>query len=224
MKGTETEEAVTSSSDRHPREPRYSIRTDARLDAETRQKVDDLARHFHQPRAAVLSSIMHWGLSRRQTEPLDQGESHGPVRHLYCYVASDLHAHMQQAATAAGVKTAPWLRHMVRQITMTDFPKSWQEERSEGRSHDSRTYGTRFMLRLDPHTREKLEGLSTHFDTSIAEVIRQLIAQAEHEDFPPSWQMGAAERRAHQTRQDGTPIDREPRNIGYFPTKVRKLA
>jgi hypothetical protein len=131
---------------------------------------------------------------------------------------------VKHVAAAAGLKIAPWLRHMVRQITMTDFPKSWQEERSEGRSHDSRTYGTRFMLRLDPHTREKLEGLSTHFDTSIAEVIRQLIAQAEHEDFPPSWQMGAAERRAHQTRQDGTPIDREPRNIGYFPTKVRKLA
>jgi hypothetical protein len=95
---------------------------------------------------------------------------------------------------------APWLRHMVRQITLTDFPASWQAEPPGERSHDSRVYSTRFMLRLDPHTREKLEGLSTHFDTSIAEVIRQLIAQAEHEDFPPSWQMGVAERRAHQTR------------------------
>ena len=84
-------------------------------------------------------------------------------------------------------KTAPWLRHRVRQIAMTDFPPSWQEARSEERSHDSRTYGTRFMLRLDDPTRDKLEDLSTHFDTSAAEIVRQLIAQAEPEDFPPSW-------------------------------------
>ena len=59
---------------------------DARLDATTRQKVDDLARHFHQPRAAVLSHIMQWGLSRGQTEPLDRDDSQGSVRHLSCYV------------------------------------------------------------------------------------------------------------------------------------------
>jgi hypothetical protein len=44
-------------------EPRTRIRLDARLDATTRQKVDDLATHFHLPRAAVLSYIMAWGLS-----------------------------------------------------------------------------------------------------------------------------------------------------------------
>jgi len=48
---------------------------DARLDATTRQKVDDLATRFHQPRATVLSFIMHWGLSRGPTGPLVQGES-----------------------------------------------------------------------------------------------------------------------------------------------------
>jgi hypothetical protein len=90
---------------------------------------------------------------------------------------------------------------MVRQITLTDFPASWQAEPPGERSHDSRVYDTRFMLRLDPHTREKLEGLSTHFDTSIAEVIRQLIAQAEPKDFPKSWHMKAAERRARQLRR-----------------------
>jgi hypothetical protein len=40
------------------REPPARIRLDARLDATTGQKVDDLARHFHQPRAAVLCHIM----------------------------------------------------------------------------------------------------------------------------------------------------------------------
>jgi hypothetical protein len=57
------------------------------------------------------------------------------------------------------------------------------------------------MLRLDAQTREKLEELSTHFDTSAAEVIRQLVAQAKPEDFPPRWQMRAAEHHTRQTRR-----------------------
>src|SRR5215475_10749541 len=121
----------------------------ARLDEPTRQKVDDLANCFHQPRAAVLCHIMHWGLSRGQTGPFDQGDAQGPVRHLYLYVKSDLHERVEKAATAAGMNIAPWLRHMVRQMTITDFPAIWQEARSEERSHDSRTYTERFMLRLD---------------------------------------------------------------------------
>jgi hypothetical protein len=46
---------------------------DARLDAVTRAKVDDLAQRFHQPRAAVLCHIMHWGLSRGKAEIRDGG-------------------------------------------------------------------------------------------------------------------------------------------------------
>jgi hypothetical protein len=163
--------------------------------------VDDLATRFHQPRAAVLSYIMHWGLSRGQTSPLDQGDAQGPVCHLYLYVESALHQQVLNAAAAAGMKPPPWLRHMVRQITLTDFPASWQEARAEERSHDSRTYDTRFMLRLDEPTRDKLDDLSTHFDSSAAEIIRQLVAQAEPEDFPSSWQMRAVERHARQPRR-----------------------
>jgi predicted transcriptional regulator len=186
---------VTPPSDQRPHDPGTGIRMDARLDSTTRAKVDDLAMRFHQPRAAVLCHIMEWGLGRRHIGPLDQGESQGPVRHLYLYVASDLRERAEKAATAAGVTKAPCLRHMVRRITIEDFPSSWQKARSEKRSHDSHTYGTGFMLRLDDQTREKLEELSTHFDTSAAEVIRQLVAQAEPEDFPPSWRMRVAERR-----------------------------
>jgi hypothetical protein len=83
---------------------------------------------------------------------------------------------------------------MVRQITIEDFPASWQEATPRERSHDSRTYGTRFMLRLDDSTQEKLEALSTHFDTSAAEIIRHLIAEADPKDFPTGWHMRAAER------------------------------
>ena len=50
---------MTEPSDRKNREPRASIRMDARLDATTRAKVDDLAQYFHQPRAAVVCHIMH---------------------------------------------------------------------------------------------------------------------------------------------------------------------
>ena len=71
-----------SSASQRPHEPLSVIRMDARLDATTRQKVDDLAQHFHQPRAAVLCHIMEWGLSHKQPGPLDQGKSHGPLRHL----------------------------------------------------------------------------------------------------------------------------------------------
>jgi hypothetical protein len=52
-------------------EPRPSIRMDARLDPTTRTKVDDLAQHFHRPRAAVLCQIMQWGLSHELPGPLD---------------------------------------------------------------------------------------------------------------------------------------------------------
>jgi len=102
---------------------------DARLDPTTRGKVDNLATRFHQSRAAVLSQIMQWGLSREQSGPLDQGESQAPVRHLYLYVASDLHERVEKAAAAAGMNTAPWLRSLVRQIAITDVPASWREAR-----------------------------------------------------------------------------------------------
>jgi hypothetical protein len=107
---------------------------DARFDPTTRQKVDDLAKHFRRPCAAVLCHFM------QRTGGLDQGESQDPMRHLYLYVASDLRERLEKAPSAAGLKTAPLLRHTVRQITTKDFPATWQQERSERRSHDSRTY------------------------------------------------------------------------------------
>jgi hypothetical protein len=100
------------------------------------------------------------------------------------------------------MKIAPWLRHMVRLMTIADVPARWQEARSEERSHDSRTYGIRLMLRLDDLSQTKLQQLIEQFRTSKAEVIRQLIAQAEPEDFPPSWHMTAAAHRAHPSGRD----------------------
>jgi hypothetical protein len=85
-------------------------------------------------------------------------------------------------------------------MTMADVPASWQEARPEQRSHDSHTYGRRFMLRLDDPSQTKLRQLITRFGASKAEMIRQLIAQANDEDFPKSWQMKAA---AHRVQQSG---------------------
>ena len=120
--------------DRIPSQSHSSIRMDARLDSTTQAKEDDLAKHFHQPRAVVVCHILDWGLSYGQRGTLDGGESEGPVRHLSLEVDTALHARVEQAATAAGVKIAPWLRSMVRQITITDFPASWQVARSGGGS------------------------------------------------------------------------------------------
>jgi hypothetical protein len=166
---------------------RSTIRMDARLDPMTWQKVDDLAKHFHQSRAAVLCHIMQWGISHEHTEPVDQDESQGPVCHLSLYIASELHEQVEKATTATEVKTAPWLRHMVRQISIEGFPASWQEMTPTERSHDSPTYTQRFMLRLDEPSQATLEQFINQFGISKAEIIRHLIAQAKPEDFPKSW-------------------------------------
>jgi hypothetical protein len=182
---------------------------DARLDAETRQKVDDLAGHFRQPRAAVVSHMMRWGLNRAPGGALDQGASQGPVRHLYLYVDSDLYEAVRKAATTAGVTTAPWLRHMVRHIHLADFPASWEAEPSDERSHDSRIYGKRFMLRLDGATWTTLDAWSTHFERPAAEIIRQLLAQATPDTFPASWHRRVAERHGAQARPGRRDADDE---------------
>ena len=73
---------------------------DARLDVTTRAKVDDLAKHFHKPRASVVCHIMQWGLGRGQAETRDGGASEGPVRHLYLYVDTAWHQRVEKAASA----------------------------------------------------------------------------------------------------------------------------
>jgi hypothetical protein len=173
---------------------------DARLDQTTRQKVDDLARRFHQPRAAVVCNIMQWGLSREPPGPLTHGASPGQVRHLYLYVPSELYEHVEKAATAAGVQAAPWLRHMVRRVTIEDLPALWQEATPTERSHDSRTYTERFMLRLDATSSLKLQELVDRFDVPKAAIIRHLLSQTEPDDFPKSWHMRAAERYVPRVR------------------------
>jgi uncharacterized protein (DUF736 family) len=113
---------------------------------------------------------MHWGLGCGQMQKIEQGNLQGPVHHLNVDVESTLHQQVQEAATAAGGDLAPGLRHMVRRISVADFPAGWQEERSGERSHDSHDGDTRFMLRLDEPSRTKLQALVEHFDVSKADI------------------------------------------------------
>jgi hypothetical protein len=129
------------------------------------------------------------------------------VRHLHLYVPADLYARVEQAATAAGLPIAPWLRHMVRQIAMTDLPAFWQDVAPTERSQDSQVYGTRFMLRLDEPSCLNLQDLVDHFHLPKATIIRQLLIQAIPEDFPKSWHLRAAERRVRPSGHRGTDTD-----------------
>jgi deoxyribonuclease-1 len=208
---------------------------DAGLDTQTRAKLEDLATQFSQSRAAVLRQVMRWGLHREHTRPIDD-TAPSPVLHLFFMVDAELHRHVKDAAQAAGVDVAPWLRHMTRQITTADFPQSWQARNTEERkataprSHDSRQYWKRAMLRLDDPASERLDELATYFDAPHAEVIRQLIVQATLEDFPHSWHLAVAERRRGQGRStfycdcayDGTTVDVQ--SCGYQPQKPSKRA
>ena len=53
---------MRQSSDPHPRQRRYSARHQARLDAETHAKLEDLAHTFHRKRGHILRYVMQWGL------------------------------------------------------------------------------------------------------------------------------------------------------------------
>jgi hypothetical protein len=71
-----------------------------------------------------------------------------------------------------------------------------------GAVYDSRIYHTRLMLRLDETAQTKLQQLMQEFGTSKAYIICQLMLEATPEDFPTSWHMKTAERRAPQAPRD----------------------
>jgi hypothetical protein len=121
---------------------------------------------------------------------------------VHVLVEPDLLQQVQDAANAHGVTVAAWLRHALRRVTPDDFPPSWRAEQTATRSHDSSYYGTRFMLRLDHETLTELAALMQTFDRSAAEIIRQLIAQAIPEAFPPSWHLAVEERRPRKARNN----------------------
>jgi predicted DNA-binding protein len=115
----------------------------------------------------------------------------GTVRTVGMLLEPELLQQVQKAAATHGAGVGPWLRHALRQVTTEAFPESLRAGMAGVRSHDSQTYGQRFMLRLDESTSQKLQHLVEQSGMSRAEIIRQLIAQAKLEDFPESWQLEA---------------------------------
>lgn len=192
--------------------PGESIRLDARLDAVTRQKVDELATRFRQPRAAVLHQVMRWGLACGGEYTVEGGDARGPIRHLFMTVDRELHRQMGEMAHALGCSIAAWLRHWLRLVTVADFPAHWQAAAGTSagsRSHDSRVYGTRFMLRLDAASETTLQCLAEQFHVPRAEIIRQLLAQATPDTFPASWHLHVAARHGAHARRMRRNVDDE---------------
>jgi predicted transcriptional regulator len=189
-----------------PRQRRSTVRYQARLDAETSAKLEELTAAFHWKRSAILRFVMQWGLSQTQGWTIERSIP-ATVQTVAMLVEPELLQQVQEGAAVHGAPVAAWLRRAIRQVTLEDFPGSWQAEDIQGRrprSHDSRRYGTRFMLRLDDETSKKLGILTRTFDRSAAEVLRHLIAQATSEDFPQRWRLVVA---AHRP-QDARPADR----------------
>lgn len=202
--------------DHWPGEPRYHASLEVHLDAETHKKLTRFVTAFRRSQSEVIRQVLPWGLTHGQSWQVDRGRRPAP-HHIVVRLEPELRQQVEEAATTAGGDISSWLRHALRQVTVADFPASWQAGKADtrgtirGRSHDSRYYGKRFMLRLDDPTWQRLDGLARHFDRSIAEVIRQLVMQATPQQFPQSWQLAVKERQQQRARQGDTSKARRSR-------------
>jgi predicted transcriptional regulator len=178
----------------HPRHVRYSVRYQARLDAETSAKLEELAKIFHRKRSVILRVAMGWGLTHMREWTGDQSIP-ASVQVVHVLVEPALMQQVQVAADHQRISMATWMREAMRRITPDDFPASWRAGETAVRSHESGYYDRKFQVRLNEATSRKLETLTTTFHRSAADVIRQLVAQANPEDFPRSWHLARGERR-----------------------------
>jgi hypothetical protein len=132
----------------HARHVRYSVRHQARLDAETSAKLEVLASTFHRKRPAILRFVMQWGLRHSEGWTIDRSPvvAVSPVPIL---LEPELFQQVQEAAAAHSASVACWLRHVLQQINLDDFPPSWRIEETTVRSHESSYYFRKYQLRLD---------------------------------------------------------------------------
>lgn len=176
-----------------PRTRRYSARHHARLDAETSAKLGELTAIFHRQRSAMLRCVMPWGLRHSKDWTIERAPV-GAVPPVPVLLEPGVLPQVQGAAVARGISMAAWWREAMQRIAVDDFPASWRAGERAGRLHESGYYYRKFGLRLDEVTSRKLETFTQTFRRPAADVIRQLIAQATPEDFPPSWHLAVAER------------------------------
>jgi hypothetical protein len=134
-----------------PRQRRYSVRCQARLDTETHAKLEALTSAFHRKRATIRRYVTQWGLAGTAGWTVDPSITDRP--HLvYLLMEPDQLQYVQESAAAHDVSVAAWVRQAMRQVTLADFPASWRAGDIATRSHDSGYYHRRFMLRLDGAT------------------------------------------------------------------------
>jgi hypothetical protein len=77
----------------------------------------------------------------------------------------------------------------MRQVTLEDFPAGWRAGETAPRSHESGYFRRKFRLCMDDDTSRKLAVFTKTFHCPAADIIRQLIVQAQPEDFPESWHL-----------------------------------
>jgi predicted transcriptional regulator len=145
--------------ERQPRQRRSSARWQARLDAETHAKLEQLASVFHRKRSGILRFVMQWGLQHSEGWTIEQSPvvAVPPVPVL---LEPELPRQVQDIAEAHGLSVAAWLREAMRRITADDFPDSWRAGEMADRSHESGYFRRKFGLRLDEITSRKLEALT----------------------------------------------------------------
>jgi predicted transcriptional regulator len=185
---------VNPPSDPQPRQRRYRARHQARLDADTHAKLEELAAASHRKRSTILRFVLQWGLHHSTGWTIDRSAV-AVVSPVPVMLEPALLQQVQAVAAARGVSMAAWLREAMRRVATDDFPASWRVVETTGRSHESGYFRRKLGIRLDAATSQKLETLTHTFGRSAAEVIRQLIAQATPEDFPQSWHLAVDERR-----------------------------
>jgi hypothetical protein len=83
------------------RHVRYSVRHQARLDAETSAKLEDFACTFHRKRSGILRFVMRWGLTQTQGWTVDTAAPL-TVHPLSLLLEPDLLQQVQEAAVAQG--------------------------------------------------------------------------------------------------------------------------
>src|SRR5262249_10767167 len=148
-----------------PRQRRYSVRHQVRLDEETAAKLETLEKSIQRKRGPSLRYVMQWAISHSCGWTIDQ--SLPTSLHLVpVLVEPRLYQQVQEVAALHGASIAAWVRQAMRQVTINDFPETWRAGESAIRSNDSRYFGQRFMLRLNETTTQQLQRLVERFAKS----------------------------------------------------------
>ena len=169
-----------------------------------------LAKHFHQPRAAVLCHIMHWGLSHGQAETRDGGASEGPVRHLHLYVDTEFHERVEKAATAAGSENrAMAALNGAPDHALRIFPPAGRRnDRRSGPMIPASMAHASCCGWIRPH-RPSFSNSSASLEPQKPRSSGSSSCKPPMKIFPASWHMGAAERSVPPIQQRETKNNRE---------------